>query len=76
MITRHLHWIRLIVSFTLLATLLGISLLVYDGTTDDLQPVDVGVVFGNTVTPGGQPSARLRARLDRAIVLYQERLVS
>jgi vancomycin permeability regulator SanA len=75
MTTLH-HRLRMIASLTLLATFLCIGLIVYDGTTDDLQPADVGVVFGNTVTSDGQPSARLRARLDHAIVLYQERLVS
>jgi len=59
-----------------LVVLVGISLIVYDGVTDELTPADIGVVFGNTVTPDGLPSARLRARLDRAIVLYHQRLIA
>ena len=33
-------------------------------------PADVAVVLGNTVTPDGQPSPRLAARLDRAYDCY------
>lgn len=37
------------------------------GLNDTLAPADVIVVLGNTVAPNGQPSARLRARLDCAL---------
>ncbi len=46
------------------------GLIIWDGLTDELGPADVGVVFGNQVLPSGEPSARLSARLDRAIQLY------
>ncbi len=45
--------------------------LVSDGLTDELGNADAGLVLGNTVNREGQPSARLRARLDRALVLYR-----
>jgi uncharacterized SAM-binding protein YcdF (DUF218 family) len=36
------------------------------------QPADVIVVFGNHVGSDGAPSPRLRARLERAIELYEQ----
>lgn len=38
-------------------------------------PGDLAVVLGNAVTPSGQPSPRLRARLDTAIALHRAGLV-
>ena len=46
--------------------------IVADGLTDELTPCDVGVVLGNRVEPDGRPSARLEARLDRALDLYRK----
>lgn len=37
---------------------------------------NVAVVLGNEVAPNGRPSARLKARLDRALSLYSDHLVS
>lgn len=48
--------------------------LAWDGLHDDLRPADYGVVLGNKIGPDGMPSARLKARLDRAVALYQEGL--
>ncbi|TGE06060.1 YdcF family protein [Hymenobacter fodinae] len=42
-----------------------------DGLTDDTQAADCLVVLGNTVNPDGTLSARLQARLDKALQLYQ-----
>ena len=42
------------------------------GLNDDIHQSDVAVILGNHVEPNGQPSARLQARLDRAIELYHE----
>ena len=63
----------------LLATLLLISvsflsgavLIVADGLRDDIHPADVAIVLGNTVESDGRPSARLQARLDKAVALYR-----
>lgn len=49
----------------------GVAALLFDGLRDDIQFSDVGIVLGSKVMPDGQPSARLRARLDRAAALYQ-----
>lgn len=50
--------------------LLGAVLIVADGLRDDIHPADVAIVLGNTVERDGRPSARLRARLDKAVELY------
>ncbi|WP_332876195.1 YdcF family protein [Massilia sp. S19_KUP03_FR1] len=54
----------------LLALAAATALLVGAGLRDDVQVSDVGVVLGSKVMPDGTPSARLRARLDRAADLY------
>ncbi|WP_026478568.1 YdcF family protein [Alkaliphilus transvaalensis] len=43
-----------------------------DGLIDELGQADVAVVLGNKVELNGEPSKRLRARLDRAAELYHE----
>jgi len=49
---------------------LSAAALVYDGLTCAVGTADVAIVLGNTVLPDGRPSARLKARLDRALELY------
>ena len=49
----------------------GAVLIVADGLRDDIHPADVAVVLGNTVESDGRPSARLLARLDKAVELYR-----
>ncbi|MCC3159596.1 YdcF family protein [Hymenobacter sp. 15J16-1T3B] len=41
------------------------------GLRDSARPADALLVLGNTVNPDGQPSERLRARLDKALALYR-----
>ena len=53
----------------LIAPVIGIVL---DGLTDNIAQSDVGIVLGSKVMPDGTPSARLRARLDRAAELFQQ----
>lgn len=48
----------------------------WDGLTDELAPVDLAIVLGNKVERTGQPSLRLKSRLDRALVLYREQWFS
>jgi vancomycin permeability regulator SanA len=50
--------------------------LVIDGLDDDVHKADVAVVLGNAVQTDGQPSPRLKARLDKAVQLYRQRLFS
>jgi vancomycin permeability regulator SanA len=49
--------------------------IVADGLTDEIERADAAVVLGNTVEPNGEPSARLKARLEKAVELYQKNLV-
>lgn len=42
-----------------------------DGLNDRVVDADLAIVPGNTVHPDGQPSARLRGRLDAALGFYQ-----
>jgi vancomycin permeability regulator SanA len=58
----------LLISGSLLS---GAALIVADGLRDDIHPADVAIVLGNTVESDGRPSARLQARLDRAVGLYR-----
>src|SRR5215469_2100481 len=52
----------------LLVTSLAICV---DGLRDRIGKADVGVVLGSKVETSGMPSARLAARLDRAVELYR-----
>ncbi len=47
------------------------AVIITDGLSDDVHPVDLMVVFGNEVTPEGKPSKRLQARLDEALKISQ-----
>lgn len=52
--------------------MIAAAVLVADGLRDDLGKADAALVLGNTVSPQGIPSDRLKARLDRTISLYRE----
>jgi len=64
--------VRLLFALFLIAS----GLIIYDGLTDELGHADVALVLGNKVNPNGQPSKALRARLDRALDVFQAGLVS
>ncbi|MGF1603553.1 MAG: YdcF family protein [Thermosynechococcaceae cyanobacterium] len=51
-------------------------LIVGSGLNDDIHRADVGVVLGNKVETNGQPSDRLRARLDKAVQLFEQGMFS
>lgn len=46
------------------------TFVIIDGLNDELKPVEVAVVLGNKVEVNGQPSERLKARLDTLVKLY------
>jgi vancomycin permeability regulator SanA len=52
--------------------ILGAGIISITGLSDNIDRSDVAVVLGNTVDPNGKPSARLQARLDKTIQLYQQ----
>ena len=49
--------------------------IVADGLNDEIAQADAAVVLGNTVERNGQPSERLNARLEKAVELYEKKLV-
>jgi vancomycin permeability regulator SanA len=61
-----------LVAILVLVAGVPVGLLIWDGLTDENAPVDVGLILGNTVHPDGTPSARLAARLDRALELFKD----
>lgn len=68
-------WIKR-TSAALTALLFAVSaLVVVIGTQEDLRPRDAAVVLGSKVEMTGQPSARLAARLDRSVQLYNSGVV-
>lgn len=57
----------------LMIFLLATAALVLEGLSDKVAPADVIVVPGNTIAPDGTPSPRLQARLDAALMQFQQR---
>lgn len=55
----------------LLLGLFAAAALVWYGLRDENGPADAGLVLGNTVQLDGKPSARLSARLKKALELYR-----
>lgn len=49
-----------------------IGLIIFDGLTDNIKKADVGIILGNKVEFNGQPSNRLKSRLDKAVELYRK----
>ena len=64
-----------VASFSIVAFILTAAAIVWDGLTDELGVADVAIVLGNAVKADGQPSARLRARLEKAVELYESGFV-
>ena len=64
----------------LLGTVLVIALvggaLLFAGKADNVEKSDVCLILGGTVDSSGKPSAGLKARLDRAVELYNDEFVS
>jgi vancomycin permeability regulator SanA len=67
---------RLLISSLLFALAYIVSglLIVIDGLSDDIHAADVAIIPGSKVELSGVPSARLRARLDKAVELYKQGL--
>jgi vancomycin permeability regulator SanA len=53
--------------------MIHIVFITIDGLNDELGYVDVAVVLGNKIEENGEPSNRLKSRLDKAIELYEEK---
>lgn len=62
----------LIFSAFLFLFILHTSYLIFDGLTDEFADADYAIVFGNKVEKNGEPSKRLKARLDAALTLLDK----
>ncbi|WP_141502945.1 YdcF family protein [Paenibacillus luteus] len=60
----------IVVAIFLIWFIIHTTFVIIDGLNDELKPVDAAVVLGNKVEVNGQPSDRLKARLDRSVELY------
>ncbi len=69
-----LRWIRFVTY--MVATLVVFCLFIYFyGSFQKVDYADIGIVLGNQVLSEDQPSERLKARLDEATRLYQNKKV-
>jgi vancomycin permeability regulator SanA len=50
-------------------------IIIYDGLSDETEQADVALIPGTKVENDGQPSERLKARLDGGIKIYKQGLV-
>lgn len=60
-----------VIGALMLLVLGELTALLWTGFRDDITHSDVGIVLGSSVTAAGEPSPRLRARLDRTGELWQ-----
>ncbi|QTR51225.1 SanA/YdcF family protein [Candidatus Thiothrix anitrata] len=64
--------LRKISSLLILLYFLGIAAIWIDGATTGYAKSEYAVVLGNQVYPSGEPSERLKARLERAAELFRD----
>jgi vancomycin permeability regulator SanA len=50
-------------------------MIIYDGLSDEIEKADVALILGSKVENDGQPSRRLKARLDGGMKIYRQGLV-
>jgi vancomycin permeability regulator SanA len=62
----------LLLSALILWFMIHTTIIVIDGLNDEVKKADIAVVLGNKVELNGEPSDRLKARLDKAVELYQD----
>lgn len=67
-----MYWFNRVILALMVALACLAGAIAFTGLHDDVQLSDVGIVLGSKVMPDGAPSARLRARLDRAAELYRQ----
>ena len=68
-----MKWKKGLATLAVLLAALPLGIVV-DGLSDRLGPADVAVIPGSMVHPDGRLSARLQARLDKAVELYRQGL--
>ncbi|WP_308873967.1 YdcF family protein [Thiothrix subterranea] len=63
---------RKIILWLVFLYFLGIAAIWFDGATTGYEKSEYAVVLGNQVYPSGEPSERLKARLERAAELFRD----
>ncbi|MBP7252654.1 MAG: YdcF family protein [Alphaproteobacteria bacterium] len=76
MTTKLRKLLQLLVIATAAWLTLEICVITAIGLADTARTSDVAIVLGSKVNPDGSLSPRLQARLDRALALYQQKLVA
>jgi len=69
---RKFRLIKYIIGILILWFLLHSIFITIDGLDEKNKNADVAIVLGNKIEENGQPSDRLKARLDQSIELYSE----
>ncbi|WP_287605084.1 YdcF family protein [Thiothrix sp.] len=64
--------LRKIIPLLILLYFFGIAAIWLDGATTGYEKSEYAVVLGNQVYPSGEPSERLKARLERAAELFRD----
>jgi len=75
MYNRKVTFFKRLILFLIFLYLLSCVVILAFGMFATYQSAEYAVVLGNQVTESGRPSARLAARLDRAIDIYQKGIV-
>jgi vancomycin permeability regulator SanA len=70
------RWLLILPAAVMLWLAVHTTVVLADGFTERYPKAVAAVVLGNRVEPNGKPSERLKARLDRALYLYQRQEVS
>jgi vancomycin permeability regulator SanA len=69
----YLNYFTGIILVAVLAIMVIVLAITDDGLHDNIVSSDLAIVPGNTVEADGRPSKRLQGRLDRALVMYEQR---
>ncbi len=72
---KTVRFLKIVVSLFLLWFVVHSIYITFDGLNDEMKTADVAIVLGNKVNENGTPSERLKARLDKSIVLYSQERV-
>ena len=67
--------LKLFISLLFTWFFIHVIIISYDGLKDNINIADIGVVLGNKVENNGQPSKRLKSRLDKAYELYNNKYI-
>lgn len=68
-------WARRLLLLATVWLVAHLAIMFWVGYSEDLRPADAAVVLGNFVNADGTPGPTVKARLDRAMELYQAGLV-